>query len=92
MVLAILFILPIWKVELSWNILASPTCCVHMLLDWLLIILLLVNTNKGVFLMHQLHAHMVIETRKYILYDYKQYKKSWNSKQKSLKDVLIFLK
>ena len=34
----------------------------------------------------------LIETRLHILYDYKQYKKSWNSKQESLKDVLTFLK
>ena len=33
-----------------------------------------------------------IKMRRYILFDCARYKKSWNSKRESLKDVLIFLK
>ena len=32
-----------------------------------------------------------IKTRKYILFEYARYKKSWNPKREFLKDVLTFL-
>jgi len=32
-----------------------------------------------------------IETKRHIMFDYVRYKKSWNYKRKSLKDVLMFL-
>ena len=32
-----------------------------------------------------------IETRRHILFEYPQYKKSWNLKRESLEDVLTFL-
>ena len=47
MMMEVSFVLPIWKTEPGWNILASPTCCVHVSLDWLPITLLSANIDKG---------------------------------------------
>ena len=39
-----------------------------------------------------LYGNFSIKIRSHILYKYVQYIKSWNSKQESLKDILMFLK
>ena len=39
-----------------------------------------------------LYDNYSIETRRHILFECSQYKKSWNLKRESLKDVLTFLK
>jgi len=59
MTIAILFVLSIWKIKLSWNILTPPSCCVHILLDWSPIMLSLVNINKSFSLIHQLYTHVI---------------------------------
>jgi len=55
-----LFISLILKVVLSWNTSASLTHCVHVLSEWLWIMLLLKNISLGFSLMNFLYAHVVI--------------------------------
>jgi len=60
MIMNNLFILSTLKTKFSWNISASLTCYVHILLDWSPITLPLANIGQDFCLIILLHAHATI--------------------------------
>jgi len=60
MIIINLFNLYILKTVPRWNISVSLTCCVHALLEWLQIMLLLGNIDWDSFLRNLLYIHMII--------------------------------